>query len=130
MERGFFSSIKSAMKEAMLGFSVSVTVLRYDSYTGGGYDGTNPHRVDRQIPMRAKVWSMSQVDHLNQDGFMQVGDLKTLTVPDIIGFDDSATNVKQGDMMVYDGFKYLVKGKPAKTTVGGRVYTEALWRKI
>lgn len=132
MERTLKANFKSFLKEAMPGFSVCIVVHRFQSFTGGTLDGVSPDRKnnDLNIPMRARVYQITQQDVLDSAGYLQVGDVKTITISDIVGFDNNPLNVKQGDFMTYDGMDYAVKGKPKKTQVGGgRIFTETLWRR-
>jgi hypothetical protein len=130
MERVTKGRFKSFIKERMPMASVCILVYRFVAFTGGTYDGVSPDRMnnDRIIPMRAVMWDAAQEDVLTSSGLVVKGDLKTLTVADIVFYQNKALNLSQGDLMKYNGRFFYAKGMPRKTTAyGGRLMTETLW---
>ena len=124
---------KSALKEIFPAMAVSVTIYRFTTFTAGSYDGVSPSRRnnDLAIPVRAHVYAISHEDVLSSNGYYQIGDIKTKTLVDIVGYNNDPANVKQGDFMKYDGKNYVIKGIPEKAQLlGGRAETIATWRRV
>jgi hypothetical protein len=128
MERITKGRFKEHLKDKFQTFSVAILVYRFVSFSGGTYDGVSPHRTDKIIPMRARMWNVTQDDTLTSAGLVVKGDLKTLTIPDIVFYQNKALNLSQGDLLIYNGRQFYVKGMPKRTTAyGGRMMTETLW---
>lgn len=127
-----FTNLRDSAQEARSMYSVSVLVKRFSSFTGGNTAlGKAPTRVDVSIPTIARVFNLSQKDILSSGGIYQLGDIKTHTLIDIVGFNSPTSNQTQGDKIAYDANNYIVVGKPRRVyAAGGRVYTEAYWSKI
>jgi hypothetical protein len=127
-----YTSIKDAVQEARSMSVVSVMVHRFLSFTGGNAaQGKSPTRTDTSIPTMMRVYALTQKDVLDSGGIYQLGDIKTHSILDVVGYNNAQANLTQGDKLTYDGNNYRVNGKPLKVNAaGGRVYTEAFWSKI
>jgi hypothetical protein len=130
MERVTKGRIKAHFKERLPGISVGILVYRFVKFTGGTYDGVSPDRMtnDRIIPMRARMWAIDQEDALTTAGLVVKGNVQTLTIPEIVGYQNKALNLSQGDLMIYNSRQFYCLGMPKKITAyGGRMWTWTKW---
>jgi hypothetical protein len=126
-----FQNIRDAVRETGSIFKQTIVVHRFVSFTGGTLNGIQPTRTNTDIPMMARVHSVSSKDILNSGGYYQDGDVITDTENSIIGVSNVKGAVTQPDQMTYNGQLFSVQGAPQpKFAVGGRVYTKTLWRRV
>ena len=125
------TGLKDAVHSARSMSGVALEIGRFVSFTGGNTAlGKAPTRNNTIIKTIGRAYQLTQKDVLDSGGIYQLGDIRTKTIIDIVGYDNPATNQTQGDDLKYDGNNYRIVGKPRKVyAAGGRVETIAFWSK-
>jgi len=125
------SNLREALQETGVLSGRPIIIHRFIGETGGTLNGVQPTRLDRDIPTTARIFNVSDKEMIQSGGFLTLGDLKTHTIVEIVGFENKSSNLKTGDKMTTDGTDYIVFGKPTKKFgAGGRLYTQTYWKKI
>jgi len=126
-----FNNLKDGHKETSSSFKRVILLHRFQSFTTPTDPRDQKQRVNLDMPVPARVYSISPRDILMSGGYYVNGDVKTHTEVDIIGVSNAPGAAKQADQMTLDGFLFQVIGTPRKVYgAGGRVYTVTDWRNI
>lgn len=125
------ANFQESVKEAAALSGVRVILQRYVSTAADGtFDGKSPTVTRKNISALFRVYQVSQKDILDSGGVYVAGDLKTHSLCKVQGYDNAAANLKNGDRLLYLGSTYVVLGSPNPVPgAGGRVFTQAFWRK-
>lgn len=124
-----FAQFSEGVEEASTLSEERVVIRRFLSFVGGSADGEAPSRNDLRIPTTAVVSSLSQQEVIHSSGFYLSGDIRTSTKLDLREENDQIG--QEADMLEYRGFLWRMVGAPKRVTVaGGRVFTQAVWRRV
>ena len=108
----------------------AVTLLRFSLFTQPSSPALQPQRTDVKRPITGIFKRVTAQMALDSNGFYTVGNVVSHTEVEILGTANETGAVQQPDMMIYEGKKYVVKGKPNRAKVtGSRAFTVTEWEK-
>ncbi len=108
----------------------SVQLLRFSNFTQPSSPALQPQRTDIKKPITGIFKRVTAQMALDSNGFYTVGNVVSHTAVEILGTTNESGDIQQPDMMIFEGKKYVVKGKPNRAKVtGSRAFTVTEWEK-